>query len=221
MKIENVRFSYNTLRPPTAEELANSPYKVTLRGTEAELFPIRVAVLVGYNPQRLLEYKPQATIHQWADEHASYTAIMGAVRAGKSDWIESFFPRDLFSNQEVIVCAKSPTARHIPSWLDPRVMPDDAATPTEDTRRWKVAVLDIVHAEQRVLSRLMDDPQIRGIILDIDSYSGEINHQLDLYREAAFYEALKGKKPEAVDRKPPPDYMRHDPTKSHKRRRRR
>ena len=68
MEIKNVRFSYALLRGPTEEEdrLVEKGFSATLRMTAAEALPIRVAMIVGYNPQKLLP-SPERLAREWWD----------------------------------------------------------------------------------------------------------------------------------------------------------
>lgn len=94
--------------------------------------------------------------------------------------------------------------------------------PREPTFEHKMAVvtlagLDFSGIEARVLATLADK-RVRCIVLDIESAGDEIagNPQLDLYRQAMLLAPVEKK----VAPKAPPSYLRHDPTKNVRRRRR-
>lgn len=72
---------------------------------------------------------------------------------------------------------------------------------------------DYGEIERRILAASVD-PRVRHIQLDVQSPSGEIGGPMIL---TALYDYTPKQK---VAKKPPPSYMRHDPTKQHGRRRR-
>ena len=141
-------------------------------------------------------------------------------------------------DDEMIHFEGSPTGRRLAPFISPleRAMTDiprwgeAETTPWQDVERYrkeimepwphKVAVipmagLDFGLIEARVLAA-MSDKRVRGVIIDIESAGGEIvNPQLDLYRQAFMHAPVQPKTP----KKAPPAYLKHDPTKRHKRRR--
>lgn len=93
--------------------------------------------------------------------------------------------------------------------------------PRYDVRPDRVAVIagaDYSSIELRLLAAHAD-PRVRSIVLDIETldrfYAVEPNHQLQMYALGM----MIADKPK-VAKKAPPSYLKHDPTKQHRRGRR-
>jgi hypothetical protein len=192
--------------------------------------------LVGYNPQKLLPddrgsvrhtayaYQ-QIDVSRWNDADA--TPLEDIKR-----WMDSVFtPRD-FTNAMLSAYIDFDGPSGLPL---PMIGPGDAIKlmhPRERTFEHKMAVIpmdtDFATIEKRILAQI-DDPRVRVIMLDMDQAGGDImgpgfsfadrprNRQAELYALAAAFED----KPVATAAgKRDMGYLKHDPTKRHKRRKR-
>jgi len=199
MQIKNVRFSYAMLRGPTEEDdrLVEKGFSVTVRLTPAEALALRVPAIVGYNPQKLLPSPEKArplTMRERYDVFArDFINEMVENRFSSLSRMPLLFPGEEIS----LMRERTPTFRH------------------------HVAIVhaDIVPAR---LHRLLDRPDIRVAIIDIDEPFGEIPGRSDSF-DALLAKVRKQSREEVVataagmrDK----SYLKHDRTKSHKRRRR-
>ena len=69
MQIKNVRFSYGLLRDPTEEEdrlVETRGFVATLLMSREKALAVRVPLIVGYNPQKLLP-SPERLKREWMD----------------------------------------------------------------------------------------------------------------------------------------------------------
>ncbi len=132
-----------------------------------------------------------------------------------------------------------PPIRHLAPFVTPRtgrisypdLLPDlashgDAVFTVDFKWPHKMAVIPIEKFDSPDFSlielrALLASDSIRSVFIDIESRGGEIrgNPQLDLYAQGLAL-AKHLKPDEELDKKPVKDYLKHDPTKQHRRRKR-
>jgi hypothetical protein len=183
--------------------------------------------------------------HMAADYDRQFSALMPKPAKPRRYYIEGghfdMQPPGTFDldDEYIMFDQGTPTGRRLAPFISPleRAMTEtprwgEAEThPWQDVERYrkemmepwphkvavvKVASLDFGLIEARVLAA-MGDKRVRGVLIDIESAHGEIagNPQLDLYRTLM----MSAPPEKTVAKKAPPAYLKHDPTKRHKRRR--
>ncbi len=144
------------------------------------------------------------------------------------------FAPGVFDPETDMISFEHPPCRSLAPFITPKgrisypdLLPDlishgEAAYTVEMKWPHKMAVvsvesLDYNHAELRAL---LATKGIRSVFIDIQSRGGEIagNPQLSLYAQGMAL--AKKEHADKVAKKAPPSYIRHDPTKQHRRRKR-
>lgn len=178
----------------------------------------------SYDPQKLLPSPEKArplTLRNMAELWRSlYRESYGSlVEWAKQDgYLEE--PLNLMS-------PRAPTFRHVDftRLYDGISHPEVVVTPKP---RHKMAVIDIASIEMRTIAHLAARDGIRCIMLDLDDASGEIDgagftfEEMMRDRKLLSTMALKEKQVVATSAgKRDKSYLKHDPSKHHKRRKRR
>lgn len=209
MEIKNVRFSYALLRGPTEEEdrLVEKGFSATLRMTAAEALPIRVAMIVGYNPQKLLP-SPERLAREW------HEAMLRLFDFPKS-WLDEEID---FSAS--LMRSRTPTFRIpiLPPGEEIKTLIANAEVPIF------VKDIDYGHAEMRVLASALRTTAALARFREATE-----NAQLRLYALGVMLGEpyMPKSPPEPQDTrvstsagKRDMSYLKHDRTKQHRRRRR-
>lgn len=193
----------------------------------------RIETLVGYDPQKLLPAPTWTHFpKQW---DAAY--LKAILDTNYPNYTTDFFPKmhppkrfyidgghfdmqmpGTFGPDEDIIFETPTFRRKLAPFVTPiRIKNVRLSYPSirePETWRFKRAVVAVpIHAdysviEARILAS-MADPRVVGITLDLDSRGGEI--------EGRRFWPIIQPHPKKVATKPPPSYLKHDPSKKHKR----
>lgn len=187
------------------------------------ILALRVAFIVGYNPQKLLP-SPSRLAREWMHR------MMGLMTRemleyGQATMLFESIPT-MFPGEEITLSRALAGPRwaglyedfpDVSRWNDADSDPLadlQAWQKREPTYRHEVAIIrsnDLTHAELRALEL---DPTVKGIVIDIEQ-------DRSMRMEAAGLAALYGHLDKPVAPKPTKDYLQHDPTKNTRKRRRR
>lgn len=225
---------------------ANGVYYAWLATTD-----IGIVWLCGHNPQKLLPdlrytdewYQGYWQMPLWGEPAVSPVEYLGdfckSIMADvHAPLLEAFFPKAAPPQRFYI------EGGHFDMQMPGTINPDEESIDFESpTRRnltpyvkpisHKMAVVDIdyVHVETRILATLAAHPDLRCILLDIESRGGEIAGSADLYQQVqdalerekirvSFHRGMDPYRAPKVAKSRQPDYLKHDKTKDHRRGRR-
>lgn len=147
----------------------------------------------------------------------SYRMQVAYERTGIADFLKTP-PID-----ESTIMFDSPPCRSMAPFVSSLVLDGEAFVTSEGDQisPERVAIIsgDYGPVGMRVLAAYAD-PRVRSILLDMETLDRfnaiEPNHQLRMYALGL----MIADRPKKVAKKPPPAYLKHDPTKKHSRRRR-
>lgn len=177
----------------------------------------------GYDPQKLLP-DLRSPLKKWVDD---------CYGQGPDPFmVDLFRPREpSFVNEYIDFNPEAPMSATAKVLSDRMTAATKARQQgvTEETYRWKMAIVPAARLDAITMRALIDDRQVRSVIIDFDSIADDVlgpaaksfDEIIRERKERLMLDALSGEiggKPVAM--KPPKPYLDHDPTKNHRRRRR-